>query len=236
MQSPVSQPSGRVVFDPEGFSRVNQQTYAALRNLGMFFGLVFGAAYVPGWWVRRCTKKLYTRLHGAILDVYPAFSDNRMSMLQAQHKSRPFTQLMLLDGKHKEMQYMLREEPSFYYSGLPFESRQGTLASLPFDPKSFDCVICQYGLCQTSEGHADIMAEMLRVCKPDGRLLLIDWGVFSYALPNKVLAMTKSEFQSVMSFTHDPRDLVEKAGGMVEEHQRYFLGGLHFLVARPGKG
>lgn len=55
------------------------------------------------------------------------------------------------------------------------EWRHGDAALMPFDDNCFDRVICQFSFMFISNRVATIK-EMLRVCKPDGRVILAIWG------------------------------------------------------------
>eukprot|EP00759_Apiculatamorpha_spiralis_P012032 PhF_6_TR19125/c0_g1_i1/m.28134 len=67
--------------------------------------------------------------------------------------------------------------------------------------------------------------------KDTGRVFILDWGVFRYSLINQGIAAFGKEFESRMKFTSNYAEMVEKAGGVVVEHKRYFFGGLHYIVA-----
>jgi SAM-dependent methyltransferase len=52
--------------------------------------------------------------------------------------------------------------------------RQGMAESLPFDEAEFEAVTCQFGL-MFFEDRARALAEMWRVLRPDGRLVVATW-------------------------------------------------------------
>jgi ubiquinone/menaquinone biosynthesis C-methylase UbiE len=52
----------------------------------------------------------------------------------------------------------------------------GTAEALPFEDKSFDCVVCTFTLCSVT-GPAAALAEARRVLKPGGRLLFCEHGL-----------------------------------------------------------
>ncbi|MBW8744623.1 MAG: methyltransferase domain-containing protein [Sphingomonas sp.] len=54
---------------------------------------------------------------------------------------------------------------------------QGTAQDLPFAPASFDVLLCTTVLhCLPAAQRGECLAEMARVLKPEGRLLLVDFG------------------------------------------------------------
>lgn len=57
--------------------------------------------------------------------------------------------------------------------GRKIELMQGDALDLPFLDRSFDTVVCTYGLCSVPDD-ALVVVEMKRVLKPGGRLILVD--------------------------------------------------------------
>jgi ubiquinone/menaquinone biosynthesis C-methylase UbiE len=57
--------------------------------------------------------------------------------------------------------------------GRPATLQQANAHELPFDDASFDTVVCTFGLC-TIPDHKKAIAEMTRVLRPGGRLILVD--------------------------------------------------------------
>jgi ubiquinone/menaquinone biosynthesis C-methylase UbiE len=58
-------------------------------------------------------------------------------------------------------------------AGVAVDLREGDAQTLPFDDASFDTVVCTLALCGMPDNRAAI-AEMFRVLRPGGKLLLID--------------------------------------------------------------
>lgn len=57
--------------------------------------------------------------------------------------------------------------------GQPVELSQGDAEALPFPDASFDTVVCTFSLCAIPDDRR-ALAEMRRVLRPGGRLLLAD--------------------------------------------------------------
>ncbi len=57
--------------------------------------------------------------------------------------------------------------------GRTVELKEGDAQNLPFADSSFDTVVCTYALCSVPD-EARAIAEMKRVLKPGGRLILVD--------------------------------------------------------------
>lgn len=58
-------------------------------------------------------------------------------------------------------------------SGRTIDLREGDAHALPFNDESFDVVVCTYSLCNIPEP-AQAVAEMKRVLRPGGKLILVD--------------------------------------------------------------
>jgi ubiquinone/menaquinone biosynthesis C-methylase UbiE len=111
--------------------------------------------------------------------------------------------------------------------------REGSAHELPFAGASFDTVVCTFGLCAIPDPAAAV-AEMARVLRPGGRLILVDHVAAS---PRVVRAMQwLVELASVPlageHFRRRPLKLVEALGLPVERRERFKLGLVERLVAR----
>jgi len=59
---------------------------------------------------------------------------------------------------------------------LEVRVEDGTAEALPFEDRSFDCVVCTFTLCSV-HGPAQALAEARRVLKPGGRFLFCEHGL-----------------------------------------------------------
>jgi ubiquinone/menaquinone biosynthesis C-methylase UbiE len=110
---------------------------------------------------------------------------------------------------------------------------EGDAQELSFPDASFDTVVCTLGLCGFPDERVAI-AEMRRVLRPGGRLLLLDhvgsqhklicWGQW---LLEKVTVRMLGDYQ-----TRRPLPQVEAAGFVVERSERLKLGTVERLAAR----
>ncbi|MFI5610065.1 class I SAM-dependent methyltransferase [Amycolatopsis sp. NPDC051903] len=111
--------------------------------------------------------------------------------------------------------------------------QQGDAQSLPFADGAFDTVVCTLGLCGFPDERAAI-AEMHRVLRPDGRLLLLDhigshhrpirWG---QRLLEHFTVRTLGDYQ-----TRRPLPHVQAAGFEITGTERGKLGTVERLAAR----
>ncbi len=110
---------------------------------------------------------------------------------------------------------------------------QGNAHSLPFDDASFDTVVCTFGLCAIPDEHAAI-AEMRRVLRPDGQLILVDHVRSSSAIARGVQRLLEAVLVPIGGehFLRRPLAIVRDQGFDVEQVQRFKIGLVERLVAR----
>lgn len=117
--------------------------------------------------------------------------------------------------------------------GREVDLRVGDAEALDFDDASFDTVVCTFSLCAIPH-HRRTLAEMVRVLRPGGLLVLAD----HVRSTNPVLRSGQrvAELISVPvageHFRRRPIELVTAAGLRVEEHDRFALGIVERLAAR----
>lgn len=116
--------------------------------------------------------------------------------------------------------------------GRGIDLQEGDAQNLPFNESSFDTVVCTYALCSVPD-EARAIAEMKRVLRPRGRLILVDhvrstvkplyWLQWIYEF---VPSRTKGEYM-----TRRPALHVIAAGFEIEARDRLRAGVIERLVA-----
>lgn len=116
--------------------------------------------------------------------------------------------------------------------GRTVELHEGDAQELPFPDARFDTVVCTLGLCGVPDERRAI-AEMYRVLRPGGLLLLLDHVGshhriihFGQSLMERLTAKMCGDYQ-----TRRPLPLVEQAGFEVVQSQRLKLGTVERLAA-----
>lgn len=117
--------------------------------------------------------------------------------------------------------------------GRDVDLREGDAHDLPFGEASFDTVVCTYAMCSVLD-EVKVIAEMDRVLRPGGRLILVD-HVRSTVKPllwlqriyEFIPSRTKGEYM-----TRRPALHVMAAGLEIEESDRLRAGVIERLVAR----
>ena len=126
--------------------------------------------------------------------------------------------------------------------GRDVDLREGDAQALPFPADSFDTVVCALSLC-TIRDPAAAIAEMKRVLRPGGRLLLLD-HVGSTWPPIFAVQWLIERFTIRSAGEHMTRrqlPLVRAAGFTIEESERLKAGTVERVEARkpqaggPGK-
>jgi ubiquinone/menaquinone biosynthesis C-methylase UbiE len=117
--------------------------------------------------------------------------------------------------------------------GVEADLREADAQALPFDDASFDTAVCTLSLC-TIPGPAATIAEMRRVLRPGGLLLLLDhigsnwWPIWAVQwLAEQVTARGAGEYQ-----TRRQLPLVRAAGFEILETMRNKAGTVERIAAR----
>lgn len=111
--------------------------------------------------------------------------------------------------------------------------RVGDAEALEFDDATFDTVVCTFSLCAIPD-HRRAVAEMVRVLRPGGRLLLADHVISSHPVlraGQRLVELTSVPLGGE-HFRRRPLELVTAAGLRIEEHDRFAAGVVERLAAR----
>ncbi|CAM3704420.1 class I SAM-dependent methyltransferase [Kibdelosporangium persicum] len=116
--------------------------------------------------------------------------------------------------------------------GQDIDLHEGDAQALPFPDASFDTVVCTLGLCGFPDERTAI-AEMHRVLRPNGTLLLLDHVgshhrliYFGQWLLEKLTVRTLGDYQ-----TRRPLPLVEQAGFVIHRQERLKAGMVERVAA-----
>ena len=112
-------------------------------------------------------------------------------------------------------------------AGVEVDLREGDAHALPFAEGSFDTVVCTYSLCNIPEpGRA--VAEMKRVLRPGGRLVLVDHirsPVRAVLWVQKAIELFSARFEGE-HMTRRPLEDVRAQGLDVVERERLGAAGM----------
>lgn len=99
-------------------------------------------------------------------------------------------------------------------TGLPFQVMPGVAEELPLLAKSFDCVVCTYTLCSV-RNPLRALAEIRRVLRPGGRLLLAEHGLAPSSATRAIQRVMDPVWSRLAGGCHLTRDvpaLLKEAG------------------------
>lgn len=121
-------------------------------------------------------------------------------------------------------------------SGVAVDLREADAMRLPFADGEFDSVVCTLGLCAVPDVDR-VVAEMHRVLRVDGVLLLFDHVRPTFAPLRWVLAMAEAASRRLQPnseehFLRRPLEHLDAHGFVVEQSRRFKAGALEWVVAR----
>ena len=107
--------------------------------------------------------------------------------------------------------------------------------TLPFPDKSFDTVVSSLTTC-TFPNPLAALGEMRRVCKSEGKLLLLEHGRSDREWLARFQDRTADRLAKQLGchWNREPLELVQKGNLRVKEAQRFFFGVFHQIEAEPG--
>jgi ubiquinone/menaquinone biosynthesis C-methylase UbiE len=189
--------------------------------------------YQRGEWVResllgvgKYRGRMFSKARGKVLDVACGYGLNFGYLPHnIQLTAIEFSPVMLAMGKHHADQL-----------GLSVNIREGDAENLDFADNSFDTVISALSTCSFTDPLA-AQREMRRVCKPDGKVLLVEHGRSQNELLGWYQDRNAAQMveQSGCRWNQQPHELVKEAGLEILSNKRSLLGVFHSIQAIPGK-
>lgn len=122
--------------------------------------------------------------------------------------------------------------------GVKLRTVRADAAQLPFESDSYDTVVDTFGLC-SFENPEKVISEMQRVCKPGGKILLLEHGTsfHGYSWLNQYLTNQAPQHAKKWGcwWNKDILGIVQSAGLEVEERRLHHFGTCYELVCVPNK-
>jgi ubiquinone/menaquinone biosynthesis C-methylase UbiE len=173
--------------------------------------------------VRRLRRRLLKRASGKVLEVAVGTGRN----LQFYHSDCRITTLDVSN----EMLNVARKRAANLSIAVSF--LLGDAERLPFPDKSFDTVVSSLTTC-TFPNPATALREMRRVCKSEGKILLLEHGRSDREWLGRFQDRTADRFAKQLGchWNRASLELVRKAGLKVVEGRRVFFG--IFYQIEPG--
>jgi ubiquinone/menaquinone biosynthesis C-methylase UbiE len=176
--------------------------------------------------VRRLRRALLRQAAGRTLDVACGTGENFRFLAH--------TDSLTATDLSPQMLALAQQEAS--QLGLSLQSYVMPAEMLQFEDNSFDTVVSTMSTCTFADPVA-ALREMQRVCRPDGRILLIEHGRSQLAwLARHQDGHADEHFQEAgCRWNQEPLALAQTAGLHILSARRHFLGIFHTISAKPGK-
>jgi ubiquinone/menaquinone biosynthesis C-methylase UbiE len=189
------------------------------------------ADYINSEWTRevllgvgRQRRKLFARATGDVLDVGCGYGINFLHLVNATSITGvDFSSIMLARGQELAAR-----------AGIKVDLRKGDAEALDFLDHSFDTVISSLATCSFYDP-IKALKEMRRVCKPQGRILLLEHGRSTWKWLGRYQDrhMHQQMEEGGCRWNQEPQELVKASGLKIIEAERTLLGILHTIVAAP---
>ena len=108
---------------------------------------------------------------------------------------------------------------------------------LPFSDAHFDTIVDTFGLCSFDDPIA-VLKELQRVCKPNGKILLLEHGrTKTYTGLSSYLDKHAERHAKnwVCVWNRDIDNIVESSGLTVEKLHNFHFGTTYYIVAKPNR-
>jgi len=176
--------------------------------------------------VAKQRRKLFAQASGDVLDVGCGYGMNFPYLTNAKSITGiDFSSVML--NKARE---------TMRGTAIKVDLREGDAEALEFPGNSFDTVISALSTCSFFNP-ITALKEIRRVCKPDGKILLIEHGRSTWEWVGKYQDnhVHQQIEQGGCRWNQEPQELVKKAGLNILQAQRTLLGIFHTMIVSPAK-
>jgi ubiquinone/menaquinone biosynthesis C-methylase UbiE len=175
--------------------------------------------------VRRLRRRLLQRASGRVLEVAVGTGMNL--------RYYPATCRISAVDVSREMLSVARRRAAKLSMNVSFSLADAE--ALPFPDRSFDTVVSSLTTC-TFPNPVAALKEMARVCRPGGRILLVEHGRSDREWLGRWQDRRADSFAKQLGchWNREPLELVREAGLKIIEAQRMFFGIFHEIQAEPG--
>jgi ubiquinone/menaquinone biosynthesis C-methylase UbiE len=176
--------------------------------------------------VAKKRRKLFAQAVGNVLDVGCGYGMNFPYLTNADHiTGMDFSSVMLQKARS-----LIRN------SKANIELREGNAEALDFTDNTFDTVISTLSTCSFYDP-IKALQEMRRVCKPDGKILLIEHGRSTWGWVGNYQDRHVHEQVEMggCRWNQEPQELIKQAGIQILHAERAFAGIFHTITASPAK-
>jgi ubiquinone/menaquinone biosynthesis C-methylase UbiE len=174
--------------------------------------------------VRRLRRQLFRRASGKVLEIAVGTGKNL--------RYYPRGCRIIAVDLSREMLNVARKRAA--KSSMDVSFLLADAQALPFSDRSFDTLVSSLTTC-TFPNPVAALREMARVCRPAGRILLLEHGRSNRDLLGRWQDRHADQFAKPLGchWNREPLELVRAAGLKVVESQRVFFGIFHRIEAKP---
>ena len=175
-------------------------------------------------WVRRLRRKVLQRASGKVLEIAVGTGKNS--------RYYPRGSRIVAVDVSREMLDIARRRATKLSMDVSFVLADA--AALPFPDQKFGTVVSTLTTCTFPEPVA-ALREMWRVCRPDGRILLVEHGRSDRKWLGRWQDRRAERHarQLACHWNREPLELVQEAGFNVASARRTFFGIFHEIEATP---
>jgi len=188
-----------------------------------WYDLVEGIPDVLG--VRKLRHRLLQRASGKVLEVAVETGKNLRYF--------PRSCRIIAVDVSRQMLNVARQRQAKLSMDVSFSLADA--AALPFTDKSFDTVVSSLSTC-TFPNPVVALQEMARVCRTDGKILLLEHGRSDREWLGRWQDRREDTYAKQLGchWNREPLELVRQAGLSIIEAERVFLGIFRNIEAKPG--
>eukprot|EP00980_Cylindrotheca_fusiformis_P025349 scaffold13478_cov132-Cylindrotheca_fusiformis.AAC.42 len=173
---------------------------------------------------------LYFHATGTVLEVGAGTGRN-----VDYYPSSTVDRVVLMDSSDKMLQEARKKLHGYGKTKPKFACVHGDSSTLDFPNNSFDTVVDTFGLCSYDDPVA-VLKEISRVCKPEGKILLLEHGRSkSWDFISKYLDKNAERHAKNWGcvWNRDLDSLLEQAGLELEKVSTWHFGTTYYVVGRP---
>jgi ubiquinone/menaquinone biosynthesis C-methylase UbiE len=176
--------------------------------------------------VAKQRRKLFAQAAGDVLDVGCGYGMNFPYLTHAKSITGIDFSHVMLDKAGEIMRG----------TSIKVDLREGDAEALQFADNSFDTVISALSTCSFFNP-ITALQEMRRVCKPDGKILLIEHGRSTWEWFGKYqdARVHQQIEQGGCRWNQEPQELVKEAGLNILHATRTLFGIFHTMIVSPAK-
>jgi ubiquinone/menaquinone biosynthesis C-methylase UbiE len=176
--------------------------------------------------VAKQRKKLFAQATGDVFDVGCGYGMNFPYLTNADSITGIDFNIVMLDKARETMRG----------TAITVDLREGDAEALEFADDSFDTVISTLSIC-SFYNPITALKEIRRVCKPNGKILLIEHGRSTWKWVGRYQDnhVHQQIEQGGCRWNQEPQELVNEAGLKILQADRTLLGIFHMMIASPAK-